>query len=72
MSITSYFKPSSGLSDPKGPPSTSLPSRAIVMANQEAEKVLHETAKADKKRGYLPSFSLLQRNIMAVVWFPLA
>ena len=55
---SSYFKPRSGLPNPKGPLSASLRSRAN--ANQEVEKVLREAAKDDKKRGYLPSFLPLQ------------
>ena len=63
MSITSYFKPRSGLPDPKTPLLTRLPSRAIVMANQEAEKVLREAAKLTRNVDiYLLSFSLLQRT----------
>ncbi len=49
MSIRSFFKPKDGLPDPKGSLSSSLPSKAIALANREVEKVT--TSETGKKRG---------------------
>ena len=49
MSIRSFFKPKDGLPDPKGSLSSSLPSKAIALANKEVEKAT--TSETGKKRG---------------------
>ena len=60
MSILQYFNRLNGLPDPNGSLSTSLPSRAIAMANSEVQK----SDKRSKKRGSYYEYSPEDRAVI--------